>query len=87
MNNLKQSNRRSFRPPDWERIRRDNNIYPEAAIPSHHFEAGASAILEALKKQGHKAYNNIPLATFGSPDLSRPAGWLVFIEEVDDGVA
>ena len=71
----------NWRPDDWDAIGLSKR--PWMLTQQEAYEAGADAMLKALKEQGHKAYNNIPVETLGSPDLSRPAGWLVFIEEVE----
>lgn len=39
----------SWRPDNWKELQEKNNIYPEAAFQKYHFEAGADAILEALR--------------------------------------
>lgn len=68
----------SWRPDDWEEIRGDaiGHAPTESTLA---FEAGADAMLEALKKRG--CLMTPEQMRVLAPDRKYPYGWLVFIEE------
>lgn len=51
---------KSWRPGNWEEYRRKENIYPEAKLWGHLFEAGADAMLDALFRMAQES----PTGTF-----------------------
>ena len=72
------------RPPDWNAIV-DARIKKVNDFPIIHigirdnFEAGADALLDALKSKG--SFMNPEQMKLIAPDRKYPYGWLVFIEE------
>ena len=70
-----------WRPEGWENPH--SNLGPGFDLAHTAFEAGADAMLEALKKKG--AWMTPEQLTLLAPDRQYPYGYLVFIPETTVG--
>jgi len=88
----KEGDVKGWRPDDWPEIK--ERLLPESCYASAEergIEAGADAILEALKASGRcvRAYGSKATPRLHIPGLhgvvtmpgGNPAGWIIFIEE------
>ena len=75
----------SWRPDDWKNLHPDDPREHLRGGPHTAYEAGADAILEALKKDSFTRRITLPASDNLTNDLSdfelKSPGWLVFIPE------
>ncbi len=69
----------SWRPDNWKEFQERNNIYPEAAIPKYHFEAGADAMCKA-KDEARRPVKEVRLklieVDWGDMSMSEFVDWM-----------